>query len=273
MPITKEDKRYLRNKHRGGNNATKGNRYEGFYAVYSIAKLLADSTLSLDSITMTAQVPDAFVDDLLIEEKGSLKHYHQIKDTQNISWNYRNLKSDFQKQIEYSKEKEELFKLKLVTSKDGFSEIPDELYSYTSVEYFPAFKELTHLYLEFPEFKSVIEKIAVEGRNNDDELLGIATTILGVWHSMDTPKSLKEIVERIKATNRYDSLRIYPSLQLSDGCRDIFSRLNVKYSLNGDVLYWSHSCFSGKIEWGAEKEKMLLSLSPTNVEELFTVLS
>ena len=37
MPISPQEKKYLKNKHKGGNNNSKGNIYESFYTTYCIA--------------------------------------------------------------------------------------------------------------------------------------------------------------------------------------------------------------------------------------------
>ena len=37
MPITSEEREYLKNKHKGGLNNSKGNTYENYYATYQIA--------------------------------------------------------------------------------------------------------------------------------------------------------------------------------------------------------------------------------------------
>lgn len=37
MPISPQEKKYLKNKHKGGNNNSKGNIYESFYTIYCIA--------------------------------------------------------------------------------------------------------------------------------------------------------------------------------------------------------------------------------------------
>ena len=272
MPITETDRKYLKHKHVGGKNNDKGNKYESFYATYRIALLISAKFDKLETVNLSAHVPNAFVDDYL-EEVESFKQYHQLKDVKNLSWKYEKVKYDFTKQIEISNENNELFGLKLVNSNEKLIEIPEDISEYTSVEYFPAYHELTHSYLEYPEFKKAIENIAIEGRKNDDELIAIATTILGVWHSIETPKSLKEIVELIKKTNRYDSLRIYPSLELSNACKEILNNLKVEFYINGEILYWSYKYFSGKIVWSTEREELLLKSSPTKIEELFTILS
>lgn len=36
MPISPQEKKYLKNKHKGGNNNSKGNIYESFYTIYHL---------------------------------------------------------------------------------------------------------------------------------------------------------------------------------------------------------------------------------------------
>ena len=77
MPITDEERIYLKNKHRGGENNRKGSQYENFYAVYCIAKLMDECQSQLDAVHLTSQVEDVFVDDLLIEKPTLEKIYHR----------------------------------------------------------------------------------------------------------------------------------------------------------------------------------------------------
>lgn len=272
MPITESERRYLKNKHKGGWNNEKGNRYEGYYAIYQIALLINTYYGNLDAVHLTSHVPDAFVDDLLIS-KPSCRVYHQLKDVKDLSWGYSNVKNDFKRQIDISKEQNEQFKLKLVNSKRDFSNIPAEISEFTVLEYFPSYNTLDKLYWEYPEFRRAIENIAVPGRDNNDELMAIAITILGVWNSIDTPVSLKDIVDKVRKNNSYDSLKIYPSIELSDETKKVLDRLNVVYYVNGEILYWSFGNFSGKVIWTSEKEHLLIKSSPLNIVELIPLLS
>jgi hypothetical protein bacD2_24866 len=71
MPISPQEKKYLKNKHKGGNNNSKGNIYESFYTTYCIALFMNSHITQLDSVHFTSQLEECFVDDLLIEESNT----------------------------------------------------------------------------------------------------------------------------------------------------------------------------------------------------------
>ena len=55
-----------------------------------------------DAVYLTSQVPDAFVDDLLIEKPTFEKLYHQLKDVKALTWKSERLETDFKRQMEIS---------------------------------------------------------------------------------------------------------------------------------------------------------------------------
>lgn len=273
MPITEEDRRYLKNKHKGGKNNSKGNRYENYYAVFQIASLMNSCSGSLDNVYLKTQVSDAYVDDLLIEKGNLHKTYHQLKDVQSLSWN--SLVNDFRKQVDISNEKKEDFELKLVHSKANLlNNIPNELKDYTTVEYFPSHNELNQLYWYYTPFKNAIVELATEG-SRDDALTGIAASILGVWTSINTdePVSLKQISDKVYLINGFDGLKVYPTIELPEECKNIFNQIGVTFNTNGTTLYWKYGHFEGKIKWTKEIEQNLLEFVPSNFIDLIGILS
>ena len=278
MPITESERKYLKNKHRGGKNNAKGNRYENYYVVFQIALLLNSHYERLDDVYLTTQLSNAFVDDLLIGVENSNKTFHQIKDVKDLSWNKENLKYDFKRQKEICLENKENFSLKLVFSNKAIhqklGEIPNEFSDCTNVEFFPAYNELGQLYWHYPPFKDAIAEIVAEGRNNDGVLYGVAGSILGAWESVnaENPISLKQIRENICKINPYDPLKNYPTVELPDSCKKIFGDIGVTFHTNGQILYWKYGYFEGRKEWSEEIEQNLLNNVPTKIEELISIL-
>lgn len=276
MPITEAERKYLKNKHKGGKNNAKGNRYENFYAVFQIASLMNSQFERLDNVYLTSQLSETFVDDLLIEKDNSIRTYHQIKDVKKLTWKNKELRNDFKRQKDISKEREEQFNLKLVYSNIDFSESsPTDFSECTTTEYFPAFNELSQLYWNFEPFKNAITFISAEEKSGDDTLMGIACSILGVWESMNTeiPVSLKEISERVRKINGYDSLKIYPTIELSEESKRILDGIGVSFHTNGMTFYWSYGFFNGKIKWSKEIEQNLIEIAPTKIIDLISILS
>lgn len=279
MPITEAERKYLKNKNKGGKNNAKGNRYENYYAVFQIALLLNSHHERLDDVCLATQLSDTFVDDLLIGVENSNKTYHQIKDVKDQSWNKGKLKYDFKRQKEICLGNKETFSLKLVHSNQAnhqkLVEIPKEFSDCTNVEFFPAYKELSQLYWYYPPFKDAIAEIVADGSNNDDVLYGVAGSILGAWESVNADNliSLKQIRENIYKINPYDALKTYPTVELPDSCKKILEDIGVNFHTNGQTLYWKYGNLGGKIEWSENVEQNLLNNVPTKIEELISILS
>ena len=124
MPITAEERTYLKNKHKGGKNNSKGAAYESFYATYKIALLIDRYIKQLDDVRLTSQLENCFVDDLLIVEPDAHRTYHQLKDVKDLTWNTKKLRYDFKRQKDISSEVDENFELKLVHSNSTTMVIP-----------------------------------------------------------------------------------------------------------------------------------------------------
>ena len=181
MPITQKEKKYLKNKHKGGKNNSKGAIYESYYATYQIVSFMNQYITQLSNVHLTTQLHDAFVDDLFIEEPNAHKTYHQLKDVKDLTWETSKLKYDFKRQTEISSERNEKFKLKLIYSNpnSSVSTVPSEISSYTTSEYFPSCSSINQLILSHPIFKEAIQQITVSQHAENDELFGIAAAILG----------------------------------------------------------------------------------------------
>lgn len=152
------DRVYLANKHKGGKANAKGGLYEDYYAVFQIVSCIARYKAALDGVALQTQLEDTFVDDLLIAHPDK-NVYHQLKNTQNLTWNTgsseRTITSDFEHQIRDCRERNETFALKLVYSAVGSqvgNNIPESIRDYTSTEYFPYEEDLNRLILISDEF-------------------------------------------------------------------------------------------------------------------------
>lgn len=279
MPISSNERTYLKNKHKGGKNNSKGATYENFYATYSIALLINRYITQLDDIRLTSQLKNCFVDDLLIEEPDAHRTYHQLKDVKNLTWKTNKLQYDFKRQIDISSERHENFELKLVHSNPvaKVSPIPDDIISCTTTLFFPAEKSLNRLILSYPPFKNAIKDISISEQAEDDELSDIAITILGTWSGMEQKNiSLKQISEAIRSKGRgYTNIKTYPNACISDSCKEIFNHCNLSVYTSGINLYWSanNGKLTGKIEWTSDMEQKLQTSAPSDFWTLIELLS
>ena len=278
---SEEDKAYLANKHKGGSSNAKGSLYEDCYTVFQIVSCIAMYKAALDGIALQSQLEDTFVDDLLIAHPDK-NIYHQLKNTQNLSWNTRlsdrTIKSDFESQIKDCRERNEAFALKLVYSADGSQvgdNIPDSIRDYTSAEYFPYEEDLNGLILISDEFVDVLRQISVNGENAAiDELTNVAQVFLGVWRGYGNNHrvSLSEIVTRAEQTKHFN-LNIFSDGIVSKACREVLDNIEgLHYYVRGKMFYWQLGDFTGSCPWPEEKEQEIIDKKPTTRRELVAIL-
>ena len=277
---SEEDRVYLANKHKGGVANAKGGLYEDCYVVFQIVSYIAKYKTSLDGIAFQTQLEDTFVDDLLINHPEK-SVYHQLKNTQELTWNTKSSKrtitSDFENQIKDCKERNELFALKLVfsavQSKVG-DNIPDSIKEYTTTEYFPYEKDLNGLILISGAFQDALRQISVNGDSATvDDLVNVAMVFLGAWRGLGNNKvRLADIVTRAKSMKHFN-LTIFPDGVISQACREILDNIEgLCYSVSGRMFYWQLGDFTGSCPWPEGKEQEIINRKPTTRRELVAIL-
>ena len=278
---SEEDRAYLANKHKGGEANAKGGLYEDCYAVFQIVSCIAKYKSSLEGVALQTQLEDTFVDDLLIAHPNK-NVYHQLKNTQELTWNTessdRTITSDFENQIKDCQERDEQFALKLVfsavKSKVG-DKIPDSIKDYTTAEFFPYEKDLNGLILISGTFQDVLRQISVNGHSATvDELVNIAMVFLGAWKGCgnESRVRLADIVTRAKGMKHFN-LTIFPDGAISQACRKILDQIEgLRYSVSGRMFYWRLGDFTGSCPWPESKEQEIIDKKPTTRRELVAIL-
>lgn len=275
------DRVYLANKHRGGEANARGGLYEDCYAVFQIVSCIARYKAALEGVALQTQLEDTFVDDLLIAHPDK-NVYHQLKNTQNLSWNTRSsdrtITSDFENQINDCLKRNEAFALKLVYSAAGSQvgeNIPESIQDYTSAEYFPYEEDLNGLILISNEFMDALRQISVNGENATiDELANVAQVFLGVWRGCGNNHrvSLSEIVTRAEQTKHFN-LNIFSDGTISDACREVLDNIKgLRYHVSGRMFYWQLGDFTGSCPWPEGKEQEIIDKKPTTRRELVAIL-
>lgn len=277
MPITQKEKKYLKNKHKGGKNNSKGAIYESYYATYQIVSFMNQYITQLSNVHLTTQLHDAFVDDLFIEEPNAHKTYHQLKDVKDLTWETSKLKYDFKRQTEISSERNEKFKLKLIYSNpnSSVSTVPSEISSYTTSEYFPSCSSINQLILSHPIFKEAIQQITVSQHAENDELFGIAAAILGAWNSVEQESvSLQQILNIVHSIGKgYVNIKTYPNVEISEKCKILLNQFGISFLEKGTTVYWSYHNMNGEVVWTSEIEQNLQKANPANIWDLMELLS
>ena len=282
MERTDDIKKYLKNKHQGGENNQKGGLFEDFYAVYQIVSCIDRYKSSLDSVKFQTQLEDTFVDDMLIV-LPEWNIYHQLKNTKVLSWGkvdkQGDIAYDFAHQIEDCEDRNEKFVLKLVYSlKDSKvgEQIPEEIKNYTSTECFDYAADVNSLVMISESFKHILKAITPNGKDiQTDDLVNIASVFLGVWKGCDSKNkiSLKEIIhkaERFKHVN----LKIYSDVGLSEDCKKVLDAIEgFEYRISGRMFYWSIGRMNGSCPWPDKIETEIIRQHPTDKWELMSMLS
>ena len=282
MERTDDIKQYLKNKHQGGENNQKGGLFEDFYAVYQVALCIDKYKSSFDSVKLQTQLEDAFVDDMLITLPEQ-NIYHQLKNTQSLSWGkvdkQGDIAFDFEHQIEDCEARNEKFALKLVYSlKDSKvgEQIPEEIKNQTSTEYFDFAADLNSLVMISAPLKSALRVITPNGENAPtDALVNIASVFLGVWKGCDSKNgiSLGEIIHRAEAF-KYVNLNIYPNVEMSEKCKQVLDNIEgFRYHISGKMFYWSIGLMNGSCPWPDEIETEIIRQHPTDKWELMSMWS
>lgn len=280
MPITETERKYLKNKHRGGKNNSKGSQYESFYAVYCLAELMNEYSSQKDAVYLTSQVADSFVDDLLVVKPTLEKIYSQLKNVRGLTWKAKHLESDFRRQMEVLQETGACFQLHLVYSDPDFTveNIPEGILSCTQTIYFPAYENLNKLLLSYNPFREAISRIALKGEDTkNDELFGIAGALLGAWNSCDQScVSLAQIVEMMRQIGKgYVYVKGAFTIEMSEDCKTILNNCGLHFHMDGTKLYWSNANgrLTGSIEWTSDLERKLLENMPTELFDVVELLS
>ena len=275
--MTDKEKAYLEHKHTGGESNEKGNRYESYYAVWTIVRLLNQYRGKLDKVSIQSQVPMTYLDDLLVVEP-SINTYHQIKNVKGLRWttgkNGHSLKMDFIGQRNQCKERKESFALKLVYS-DKNSPVgtkPRGLKKYTTTEFFPA-KDINALVVGIPQFQSELRNLLYMGdRLPLDRLTVLAKWILGVWCAdvSKRPIGLDYLDSEI-AKNMADYCSNV-SVTISPQCKNIFDSMGVDYVPSGSKVNIVATKFTASVDWSDDLQNRIVAAHPDNIIELFTLL-
>lgn len=282
MARTEDLNKYLAAKHRGGENNQKGGLYEDYYAVYQIVSCLAKYKHELDAVSFRAQLEDTFVDDLLIAHPD-VSIYHQLKNTQAVSWGSTEKKGDiafdFAHQIEDCEERDEEFALKLIYSakKSNVADnVPKVIEAYSSAEWFPYQEDINQLVIISNELKDVLRGISAEGADaTDDVLANIAVVVWGAWKKTSATKAcvtLSSIVSVIKDEKQVN-ISLYPDSDISEECKRILDAIDgFKYHISGRMFYWSFGLLKGSCPWPDEMEAKIVEANPKTKLELIVLL-
>ncbi|MCQ2350647.1 MAG: hypothetical protein MJ003_01590 [Paludibacteraceae bacterium] len=181
--MSKSDSNYLMHKHTGGVSNSRGNTYENYYVVKEILLLSLQYSKCLESVFLTQQKSDCFVDDLVIRNPD-IRIYCQLKNQQSLTWSSgkgdRTLLSDFKRQAELCRKNGEVFKLRLVYSASDadINGVPADISDCTECEFFNGYSSLSQM-VQSDVFNGWRKTCPL------DKMDEYATMVLGTWCSQD----------------------------------------------------------------------------------------
>lgn len=186
---------YLKNKHQGGTNNSKGNTFENFFAIYKIALLAKKDIKDKDNL-ISSQI-QCFVDDLAIETPSIPgANYFQIKDVATLSWDSgqnHTIKECFELQLALGETEGIDTKCIMVVSRKSVcdslkKETPEAIKNKTDIIHFNAAASINQLIQVNEDFRDAMSNICALTNPSTDKLEAIATIILGVWDASDKTK-------------------------------------------------------------------------------------
>lgn len=285
MEISEEHKEYLKCKHQGGVNNSKGNTYEVIYATKEIVRLFA-SGVDINSTYIGTQIDGVFVDDLHIMMEET-KTYIQLKDKKNLAWgklNKGDIMYDFYWQSSYSQAANENFQLKIVYSQLDCpihsTEIPQEIAKVTLKEFFPSFQNLTMLLQESKELRDNLHAIMnypgdtlpLDMQSASVEFIKSQFLELAMPNRLVSLGEIREAYERKhpECPNFKDSTNVF----LPNELLEIFkSFVQFSFTISGNTLYWKYKRMDGTTILTPELISRICEIRPREIFELITLLN
>ena len=264
------DNEYLAHKHQGGASSKKGNRYEDFYAIYQIIKLMANK--HLDAIVYS-QV-EAYVDDLKIDMGDGASVFCQLKDVKKLSWGNIDVKGtlayDFFHQGKVCKEKNDDFSLRLVVSSQVekmMTGMPVEISEYSNVEDYPSYGNLNR-YIYDSNFYQIVALAFGLGAKEHEVASNYVTFLFGLWcgercEGMRIEGILGMVEQVFVSSSVLDE-------QLVEELMHRLQQFAFEVKIEKATLSWKFDGFEGKMDLSNEKISELLKCS--DVESIIGTL-
>jgi hypothetical protein len=271
---------------RGGANNSKGNKHEGFFATYRLAKSHVDNPK--DDIEISTQCK-AFVDDLVVSNLSTnSKRSYQLKDSQRVYWhNAKGIFPYFRDQYEIDKKfyGVDCSKTILVLAhKDVYDrrnkDIPQEIKPHTECMLFKNSDSANKILLENDDFRDVVSKFCAFPEESD-KLEFVLQNLYGAWVTHNTQiKKVSELINLAKnAANPdffIDTKNTYTLSPEFQGTLDKIGGLS--YIIANGYLNYKVKSFSGSVRakiGSPEFDNLcetIVKVSPKDAQTLFSFL-
>ncbi|NOU23474.1 MAG: hypothetical protein HOO93_17130 [Methyloglobulus sp.] len=277
---------YVANKNRGGRSNQAGNKYENFYAIGQIAKLIQAYLTNGEQTTIKTQHL-GFVDDIVIQyqEKHNQDHF-QLKDTPSVTWGrgFKSLADDFEKQKTLNDSQGVLdTQLSLVCSNSNNADklnesIPSSIKDFSQAVFFPSAEQINQLLQIFPDFKESLEAICVN--HDPDKLEALSRAILVEWYDSTGQHTIGDIISQL-SQRPFSYLRTQEA-QIDRQLAIIVEHIQgFSYSLKSGFFFWNYqdNLETGVIPYPVMStefnnlQQRIIEQRPTTFDELEAFLS
>jgi hypothetical protein len=255
---------YLKNKHRGGVSGGKGTRYEDVFAVVQAAKHACRLNVACGAVSLEAQVPLYFIDDLVVREHGNaVEHCFQLKNSPSVTWGSgeKCIADDCIKQLMLSAAAgQPAPKVVLVTSDVECAaslqaSVPSELSGRVEVRWFPWAERSNMMCKLWPTAVEAVAWLSKYEAPNFQQVSDVLTVLIGVWASQDGNIVVSALIE--KARDLSPTL-IRPLVAddvvqqaLADEFKNALAAIdNFSYSITKGFFVWNCSFLNGSIQQG-----------------------
>jgi hypothetical protein len=194
---------YAARKHQGGNNGSKGGRYEDFFLTYKVVQMAAEivSLERPDNPHIKGQ-DFGFVDDVRIATEDSTQ-YFQLKNKVTISWAASDhpLEDDFAMQYKLAMHlKEAAPKTTLVVSTNEqkaalTASIPENIAAHTNVYHFPWTETANRLVLEDSQLQVWLRQLANHPNASLDALAGVFGMLMVAHINMPQGAHIEDLMK------------------------------------------------------------------------------
>lgn len=280
--ITDKEKKFLENRHRGGDNGEKGLLFEYYYTVFKIVKLINSHWQDLNNINLKRQQADSFIDDLYIKFSTN-EEFYQLKNTQDLSWgsiaDISSLHYGYKRQGELLENKS--FSFFLVMSNSDIisnirSSIPSEIKDYTKVIHFPYCKTISLLTQVHDEFKNELNILSGLTNPSLDQTINIANATLAIWMDNENLCSLEQI------RNKLESFSVpikkdeeYKANQIFIDILEKIPEFKFKFEANLFIWEWGDADHGNYVVYSSEFvnfQKKVINYMPLDFEVLESLM-
>lgn len=256
---------YLKNKHRGGVSGGKGTRYEDLFAVVQVAEHARRLGPDSGSVSLEAQVPVYFIDDLVVREQGDppVECCFQLKNSPSVTWGSgeKSIADDCLKQLQlFAAAGLPTPDVVLVTSdlecasslKAG---IPVELSGAVDVWWFPWADNVNVLCNLWPAAMESVAWLSKHKNPNFQEVSDVLKLLLGVWVSQSGNVVVADLIEEARKLSPALIRPLVPdeiALQaLTEEFKNALAEIeNFSYSIVKGFFCWEFSFTNGSVQRG-----------------------